>query len=54
MTKLSVHKREPTSGAVLTAIMFSVHQTKPIFNLGQEFDNSNPYMKFGRNWVIND
>ena len=30
------------------------HSTKPILKLGREFDKSNPYMKFGSNWVIND
>ena len=28
--------------------------TKPIFELGREFDKSNPYMKFGSNHVIYD
>ena len=28
--------------------------TKPIFELEREFNESNPYMKFGRNCVIND
>ena len=25
-----------------------------MFELGQAFDKSDKYMKFGRNWVIND
>ena len=29
-------------------------QTKPIFRHEQQFDESSPYIKFGRNWVIND
>ena len=29
-------------------------RTKPIFQLGREFDKSNPYKNFGSNWVIND
>ena len=28
--------------------------TKPMFKLGQSFDKSDPYMKFGSNRVIND
>ena len=30
------------------------YRTKSIFKLGQKFDKSNPYMKFGSNQVIND
>ena len=29
------------------------YQTKPILELGLEFDKSNPYWKFGSNRVIN-
>ena len=35
--------------AILSAILVIVHRTIPIFELEQEFDGSNPYMKFGRN-----
>ena len=30
------------------------YRIKLIFELGREFDRSNPYMKYGSNWVIND
>ena len=39
--------------AILAAILVIVHQTKPIFKQAQEIEESNPYMKFGRNQVIN-
>ena len=32
----------------------SIQLTKPIFRHEQKFDESSPYMKFGRNWVINE
>ena len=38
----------------MVAILVRVHWTKPTFGLGQNIDESNPYMKFGRNQVIND
>ena len=38
----------------VVAILVIVHWTKSIFEHGREFDESNPYMNFGRNWVIND
>ena len=34
--------------------MFIVHWTKFTVKLGEELDESNPYMKCGRNRVIND
>ena len=40
--------------SVLVTIFIIVHRTKPIFRHEQWFDESSPYMKFGRNWVIND
>ena len=40
--------------AILTAILFIVHRKISTVNLGKEFDESNPYMKFGRNWVIDN
>ena len=43
-----------TIAAILMAIMFIVHQTKPIFQHGREFDKRKKYMKFGRNRVINE
>ena len=36
------------------AILIIIHQTLPKFELGKEFDKSNPYIKFGRNLVIKD
>ena len=36
------------------AILAIVHQKMSTVDLGKEFDESNPYMKFGRNRVIND
>ena len=38
----------------MAAILVIVHRTKHILELGEKFDKSNPYMKFGSNWVIND
>ena len=46
--------RTQHEAAILVAILVIVHRTKPIFKHGPEFDESNPYMKFGRNWVMND
>ena len=40
--------------AILTTILINVNQKKNIFKLEREFDESNQYMKFGRNWAIND
>ena len=40
------------NGQAVAAIL--VHRAKPIFNLGQEIEESNHCMKFGRNQVIND
>ena len=37
--------------AILAAVLVIFHQTKPLFELGQEFDESIQYMKFGRNRV---
>ena len=37
--------------AISSAILVIVRQTKSIFELEQEFDGSNPYMKFGRNQI---
>ena len=34
--------------------MFIVHRTKSAVKLGEELDESNPYMKCGRNRMIND
>ena len=36
------------------AILTIVYWTKSIFKLSQEFDQSNPFVKFGRNQMIND
>ena len=33
---------------------FIVRQTKFVFKLEQEFDGSNPYMKYGRNPIKDD
>ena len=38
----------------LAALLVIVHETKSIFELGQEFNKSNLYLKFERKWVIND
>ena len=40
--------------AILVAVLDIVNQTKDIFELGREFDESNPYMKFGRARIIKD
>ena len=44
--------------AILSAILVIECQTKPIFELElkleREVDESNPYMKFGRNLIKND
>ena len=40
--------------SVLATILFIVHPTKPIVRHEQLFDESNPYIKLGRNCVIND
>ena len=53
MTKL-VSTRANEKAAILLAILFIICLTKPIFQLGREFDKSNPYMKFGRNSMKND
>ena len=49
------HKCKLAGGGagILSAILVIV-QTKPIFELGQEFGRSNSYMKLGRNQVKND
>ena len=31
-----------------------IHRTKPIYKLGREFVQSNSYLKFGRNQVVNN
>ena len=41
-------------GAILTAILCIVRLSKLVFELEQEYDGSNPYMKFGRNPIKND
>ena len=38
----------------MVTILVIVYQTKHIFNHEREIDESNPYMKFERNQVIND
>ena len=40
--------------SILSAILVIVCRTKLVFELEQEFDGSNPYMKFGKNLIIND
>ena len=35
--------------AILSAILVIECQTKPVFKLEREVNESNPYMKFGRN-----
>ena len=40
--------------AIFSAILVIVRRTKLVFKLEQEFDESNPYMKFGRNPIKND
>ena len=50
MTK-SVHKCNLIGGGHFGGHLG--YQTKPILKLEQEFDKSNPYMKFGGNPVIN-
>ena len=47
---INVHARVSTSAnsqvaAILAVIFAIVHRTKPIFELVQEFDERNPYMK---------
>ena len=37
----------------MLAILVIVHWTKLVLELEQEFDGSNPYMKFGRNQIKN-
>ena len=51
MTK-SVYKCKLTGGGHLGGHLG--YRTTTIFELGREFDKSNPYMKFGCNQVIND
>ena len=38
----------------MSAILVIVRLTKLVFVIEQEFDGSNPYMKFGRNPIKND
>ena len=40
--------------SILGTILIVIHPTKPIFRHDQLFDGSSPYVKFGRNRVIND
>ena len=40
--------------AILSATLFNLRPTKPISELGREFDKINPYIKFGRNLMKND
>ena len=40
--------------AILVAILVIVHWTISTVDLGKELDESNPYIKFERNWVINN
>ena len=40
--------------AILAAILLIVLHKISTVDLGEEFDESNSYMKFGRNWVINN
>ena len=42
------------AAAILVAIFVSFARQKPVFELGQEIDKSNPYMKFGRNQETKD
>ena len=51
MTK-SVHKCKQTGGSHCGGHLG--YRTKSIFQIGLEFDISNPYMKSGSNRVIND
>ena len=48
--KYCSHKCEWTF-TIFVAILVFVHQTKSILG---KFDKSNPYMKFGSDWVIID
>ena len=38
----------------MVAILVIIYRTIHTVDLGNEFDESNPYMKFGRNGVINN
>ena len=38
---------------ILVAILVSIYLTKAILEHGREFNERNPYMKFGRNWMTN-
>ena len=39
--------------AFLAANLVIIHRKLSTVNLEKEFDESNPYMRFGINWVIN-
>ena len=46
------HMQTDRQVAILVAILVTVHQKISTVDLGKEFDESNPYMKFGGNLVI--
>ena len=52
--KLVPTRENQQVAAILSAILFIVLPMKPIMKLGQEFDGSNPSMKFGRNPMKNE
>ena len=39
---------------VLATMLILAPKTKPIFRREKQFDKSNSYIEFGRNWVIHD
>ena len=55
MTKLECpHVQTDRPNTILVAILVVVHLKITTVNLGKEFDESNPCLKYGRNWVINN
>ena len=53
--KVTKRLRTPTCGnGQVAAILVSIHQTKPIFELGREIDKRNADMKLGRIQAINN
>ena len=54
MIKVDCHKTKLIGGGHFVGHLVIVRLTKFVFELEQEFDGSNPYMKFGRNTIKND
>ena len=42
------------AAAISSAILVIVRRIKHVFELEQKFDDSNPYIKIGRNPITND